>query len=39
MAKRLSGAPNAQAQGRPLGLAEARTGGCVPYNAQLGTTH
>ena len=30
------GEPNAQVQGRPLGLAEARTGGGVPCNAQLG---
>ena len=28
--------PNAQVQGRPLGVAEACTGGCVPCNAQLG---
>ena len=28
--------PNAQVQGRALGEAEARSGGCVPCNAQLG---
>ena len=28
--------PNAQVQGRPLGVAEASTGGGVPCNAQLG---
>jgi hypothetical protein len=28
--------PNAQVQGRPLGEAEACTGGGVPCNAQLG---
>lgn len=27
---------NAQVQGRPLGVAEARSGGGVPCNAQLG---
>ena len=27
---------NAQVQGRPLGMAEARGGGGVPCNAQLG---
>jgi hypothetical protein len=29
-------APNAQVQGRALGVAEARSGGGVPCNAQLG---
>ena len=29
-------APNAQVQGRPLGMAEASSGGGVPCNAQLG---
>ena len=29
-------APNAKVQGRPLGVAEARSGGGVPCNAQLG---
>jgi hypothetical protein len=28
--------PNAQVQGRPLGMAEACSGGGVPCNAQLG---
>jgi hypothetical protein len=28
--------PNAQVQGRSLGVAEARIGGGVPCNAQLG---
>jgi hypothetical protein len=28
--------PNAKVQGRPLGVAEACTGGGVPCNAQLG---
>ena len=28
--------PNAQVQGRTLGVAEARSGGGVPCNAQLG---
>lgn len=28
--------PNAQVQGRPLGVAEACAGGGVPCNAQLG---
>ena len=28
--------PNAKVQGRPLGVAEARSGGGVPCNAQLG---
>ena len=28
--------PNAQVQGRPLGAAEANSGGGVPCNAQLG---
>lgn len=28
--------PNAQVQGRPLGVAEACAGGSVPCNAQLG---
>ena len=28
--------PNAQVQGRALGMAEARSGGGVPCNAQLG---
>ncbi len=28
--------PNAQVQGRPLGMAEASSGGGVPCNAQLG---
>jgi len=28
--------PNAQVQGRALGEAEARSGGGVPCNAQLG---
>ncbi len=28
--------PNAQVQGRALGVAEARSGGGVPCNAQLG---
>ena len=31
-----SKASNAQVQGRPLGVAEARSGGGVPCNAQLG---
>ena len=30
------GVPNAQVQGRALGEAEARSGGGVPCNAQLG---
>ena len=32
----LLGGPNALVQGRPLGMAEARAGGGVPCNAQLG---
>jgi hypothetical protein len=32
----LRGGPNAQVQGRALGVAEARSGGGVPCNAQLG---
>jgi hypothetical protein len=34
--RRVSRGPNAQVQGRPLGVAEARSGGGVPCNAQLG---
>ncbi len=33
---RMLDTPNAQVQGRPLGVAEARSGGGVPCNAQLG---
>jgi hypothetical protein len=31
-----TGGPNAQVQGHPLGEVEARSGGGVPCNAQLG---
>ena len=34
--RRVPRGPNAQVQGRPLGMAEARSGEGVPCNAQLG---
>ena len=34
--RRIPRGPNAQVQGRPLGIAGARAGGGVPCNAQLG---